>query len=143
MQIREIMTRDVEVVHPDTPLKEVAKAMKSLNVGMVPVCDREELVGMVTDRDIMVRATAQGWEPAKTCADRVMTKEIVYCFDDQDVKDATRLMEEKQIRRLPVLSRNKRHVGVVSLGDIAVRMGDRKTAGKTIRHVSEPAQPNR
>jgi CBS domain-containing protein len=141
MQLKDVMTREVEVIRPDATLHEAAEKMKTLDVGPLPVCDRDRLVGMITDRDITVRATAQGWVPGLTKVRDVMTQDVTYCFEDQDVEEAARLMEEKQIRRLVVLNRDKRLVGIVSLGDLAVRTGDEELAGEVLEEVSEPAAP--
>ena len=143
MQIKDIMTRNIEVIRPDTLLKDAAKKMKTFNVGLLPVCDGEQLVGVLSDRDITIRSAAIGLEPRKTRAGEVMTAEVIYCFDDQDIEEATKLMEKKQIRRLPVLGRDKQLVGLVSLGDVAVRTGNQELAGKTVKQISEPAEPNR
>src|SRR5438046_4099256 len=124
MKIQKLMTPKVEVIHPDTPLQQAAATMKRLDVGMLPVCDGERLVGMLTDRDITVRATAEGRDPNSTRVREVMSPDVVYCFEDQDVQDAARVMEDRQIRRLVVLNRDKRLVGIVSLGDLAVHTED-------------------
>ena len=100
MLLRDVMTRHVEVIHPDATLREAAQKMKTLDVGPVPVCDGERLQGMLTDRDITIRATAEGRDPNTTRVRDVMTPDMVYCFEDQDVREAARIMEERQIRRL-------------------------------------------
>lgn len=138
MKINEIITRDPEVIRPDAVLVDAAQRMNSLDVGMLPVCDGERLVGMITDRDITVRGVAQGHDPKTARVQEVMTPEVIYCFDDEDVKDVAKTMEEKQVRRLPVLNRDKRLVGIVSLGDLAVRTGKEKLAGEVLERVSEP-----
>jgi CBS domain-containing protein len=143
MHLKEIMTRDVEVVRPDATLQEAAGRMKALDVGVIPVCDGEHLMGMLTDRDITVRATAAGRDPRTTHVRDVMTPDVVYCFEDQDVTEAQRLMQERQIRRLLILNRDKRLAGVVSLGDLAVKAGADKVGGAVLERVSEPAQPKR
>lgn len=143
MQVTEIMTRDAEVIPSEFFVKDAAKKMQQLDVGFLPIRDGDRLVGMITDRDITVRAVAEGRDPTKTPVKDVMTPEVVYCFEDQDVSEAAKLMRDKQIRRLPVLNREKRLVGVVSLGDVAVHTGEEKLAGETIKEVSEPAEPNR
>jgi CBS domain-containing protein len=143
MQLREIMTPDVEVVDSKAVLKEAAAKMKQLDVGVMPVCDGEKLKGMLTDRDITVRATAEGRNPSKTKVSEIMSTDLAYCFEDQEVEEAVSLMEVKQIRRLPILSRDNRLVGIVSLGDIAVHAGDKNLAGDTLQEVSEPAAPKR
>jgi len=143
MQLKDVMTRDVEVVHPNATLEEAAAKMDSLDIGPLPVCDGNRLVGMVTDRDITVRATAAGKDPRTTQVREVMTDDVVYCFDDDDTNEAARLMEEQQIRRLVVLDRDKRLVGIVSLGDLAVATQDDQLSGEVLARVSEPAEPDR
>ena len=143
MQVSEIMTSHVEVIHPDATLKEAAEKMSRLEIGPLPVCDGERLVGMLTDRDITIRATAQGRDPNTTKVREAMTAEVVYCFADQEVEIAAQMMEMRQIRRVPVLTRDKRLVGIVSLGDLSVETQNEKLAGRTLEGVSEPGKPNR
>lgn len=143
MRLGEVMTRDVEVVGSDAPLTEAAAKMKDLDVGLIPVCEAGELKGALTDRDITVRATAEGCNPSKTKVSDIMSREIVYCFEDQEIEEAMSLMEAKQIRRLPILSREKRLVGIVSLGDLAVHAGQNEMLGETLKEVSRPAIPRR
>ena len=143
MQLKDVMTRDVEVIHPNATLEEAAAKMDALNVGPLPVCDGDRLVGMLTDRDVTVRATAAGRDPKTTRVREVMTDEVVYCFEDQDTNEAARIMEEKQIRRLVILNRDKRLVGIVSLGDLAVTTQDDQLSGGVLERVSEPAEPER
>ena len=143
MRVAEIMTRDPEVLPADFILKDAALKMQQLDVGMLPISDGDRLVGMLTDRDITLRATAEGRDPTKTRVREVMTPEVVYCFEDQDVSEAAKLMQEKQIRRLPILNREKRLVGIVSLGDVAVHSSAEKIVSETIKGVSEPAEPKR
>jgi len=112
--------------------------MKDLDVGPLPVCEGDRLVGMVTDRDITVRAVAEGCDSRTTTVRDVMTSDVVYCFENQDVEEAARLMKEHQVRRLIVLSRDKRLVGIVSLGDLAVETGDEHLTGRTLEEVSLP-----
>jgi len=144
MQVREVMSRGVECVRPEDTVATAASRMKELDVGAMPVCgDDQRLVGMITDRDITVRATAGGKDPSGTYVRDAMTPDIVYCFEDQDVREAARMMKEHQIRRLVVLNRDKRLVGIVSLGDLAVDTGDEQMAGKALERISEPAQAHR
>jgi CBS domain-containing protein len=143
MQIREIMTPRVEVIHPDATIEEAAEKMKRLDVGPLPVCDGERLLGMITDRDITVRATSEGRDPRTTRVRDIMTGEVFYAFDDQDVREAAEIMQRAQIRRLPIVNRDKRLVGIVSLGDVAVQTGDEELAGEVLEDVSEPTQPRR
>jgi CBS domain-containing protein len=142
MKVKEVMTRGVEVIHPEATVKEAAEKMKKLDVGPLPVCDNDRLLGMLTDRDVTLRATAEGRDPAQLKVSDVMTPGVEYCFEDDDVREAAKHMETKQIRRLPVLNRDKRLVGIVSLGDMAVD-GDEKLAGKALKGISEPAEPKR
>ena len=143
MQVREIMTPNVEVVYPDATLKEAAEKMSQLDIGPLPVCDGERVVGMLTDRDITVRVTAQGRDPNTTKVREAMTSEVVYCFEDQNVQTAAQMMEMRQIRRVPVVNRDKRLVGIVSLGDLSVETQDQHLASKTLEGISEPGKPNR
>ena len=136
--VRDIMTTEAHCIAPDETLAEVAKLMGDLDVGSFPVCDNDRLIGMITDRDIAVRAVARGEDPQKATAREVMTPEIVYVFDDQDVEEAARLFEAKKIRRLPVLSRAKRLVGIISIGDLAVNAST-SLGGEVLKEVSEPS----
>jgi CBS domain-containing protein len=123
-------------VRPDELLQEVAEKMEVLEVGALPVCDGDQLIGLLTDRDITVRATAAGCDPAMTQVCDVMSTNLVYCFEDQDVTEAAKLVEVQQVRRLPVLNRHHRLVGIVSLDDLATG-GDVKLAGETLKEVSK------
>src|SRR3712207_742027 len=142
MKLREIMTPNVQVVSPEATLEEAASLMRELDVGPLPVCDGRRVHGMITDRDVTVRATAEGRDPTTTRVRDVMTPEVIFAYDDQDVREAARLMQEKQIRRLLVLDRNKDLVGIVSLGDLAIETGDDKLSGQTLESISEPSSPS-
>ena len=144
MQIREIMTRQVDVIRPDASVRDAALKMKELDVGAIPVCDGQKLAGLVTDRDITVRAVAEGRNPSEVQVAEVMSSDIAYCFEDETVEQAANLMESKQIRRLPILDRNKELAGIISLGDISVRTeGSRQKdlAAEALEEISEPAKP--
>lgn len=144
MRVNQVMTRGVECVRPYDTIAAVAQRMAELDVGALPVCgDDDRLKGIVTDRDITVRATAGCCDPGGTYVKDVMTPNSIYVFDDQDVTEAARLMRESQVRRLTVLNRAKRLVGIVSLGDLAVDTHDERLAGATLEAVSEPAAPRR
>jgi CBS domain-containing protein len=143
MQVKDVMTKGVEVVRPDATLEEAAKKMKSLDIGPLPVCDGEKLVGMLTDRDITVRATAEGRDPKQTQVKEVMSKELIYCVEDENVEEAAKLMQSKQIRRVPILNRDRQLVGMLSLGDLAQRTQDSRLAGKTLEEVSTPGKSSR
>jgi CBS domain-containing protein len=138
MKVCEVMTRGAACTHPEATLQEAAERMKSLDVGALPVCHNDKLVGMLTDRNIAIRSVAEGQDPWTDKVRDIMTPEVFYCFEDQDVSDVAELMQAKQVRRLPVLNRDKRLVGIVSLGDLAVRTGNEQLAGKTLEEVSEP-----
>jgi CBS domain-containing protein len=139
MQVKDVMTRGAECISPDETLQEAARKMKNLDVGALPVCDRDRLAGMVTDRDIVVRAVAEGRDPRTVRIRDAMTEGVTYVFEDDDINEAARLMRQKQIRRLVVLNRDKRLAGIVSLGDLAVETGDEHLAGRTLEDVSQPA----
>jgi CBS domain-containing protein len=143
MDLREIMTRNVEVVNTGASLLDAARKMKDLDVGLIPVCDGDRLKGVLTDRDITIRATAHGRDPAKTKVSEVMTTDLAYGLEDQEVEEAVSVMEARQIRRLPVVNLDKRLVGIVSLADIAVHVGDRDLSGETLEEISAPAEPKR
>jgi len=144
MQVREARTAGDECVRPNDSIASAAQRMKDLDVGALPVCgDDDRLVGIITDRDITTRATAVCCNPSGTLVRDIMTPDIIYVFEDQDVTEAARLMKENQIRRLVVLNRDKRLVGIVSLGDLAVDTRDDELVGATLEAVSEPAEPRR
>jgi len=138
MQVRDVMTKGAECVRPSNSLQEAAQKMKNQDVGPLPVCDNDRLMGLITDRDIVVRAVAEGCDPRTTTVQNVMTPDVLCCYEDQDVQEAAQLMCEQQVRRLVVLNRDKRLVGIVSLGDLAVETGDEKLVGKTLEQVSMP-----
>jgi CBS domain-containing protein len=119
MKIREAMTPDVRVASPEQTIQQAARIMADLDAGVLPVGENDRLVGMITDRDIAIRAIAEGKGPDAKVRD-VMTKDVKYCYDDQEVDEVIRDMADLQVRRLPVLNRDKRLVGIVSLGDIAI-----------------------
>jgi CBS domain-containing protein len=139
MLISEIMTRDVESIGPDDTLQEAAMRMKEFGVGPLPVCQNQSVVGMVTDRDITLRAVAKGLDPATTPVRDVMSEEIVCCFEDQNVELAARLMESKQIRRVLVVDRDKKLVGIITLADLSAEAVDTQRAGEILHEVSEAA----
>ena len=143
MTIRDIMTPDVECVWPDDTLQEAALKMKELDVGPLPVCDRDHIAGMLTDRDITVRAVAEGRDPKSTRARDVMTRDVIYCYEDEDAEEAARLMQARQVRRILVLNRNKRLVGIVSLADLGAGTGDPQRIGEVLQDVSERPVPGR
>jgi CBS domain-containing protein len=139
MKISEILTPDPICVTPETTLAQAAQKMKTLDVGMLPICENDRLVGTITDRDITVRAVAVGYNPNTSTVREAMTREMIYCFDDEDIAEAALLMESRLVRRLPVINRDKRLVGIVSLGDLAVRTHRERLVGEVLEGISEPA----
>jgi len=138
MKLSEIMTREVAVIQPDDSLQFAAKKMRDRDIGFLPVCDGDELLGVLSDRDITIRALAEGMDVSVMLGRDLMTTPAIYCFDDQDVDEAAKIMAENQIRRLVVLSReDKRLVGVISLGDLA-RNGTTDVSGNVLKRVSAP-----
>ena len=139
-KISDFMTRNVQVVRPDESLQRAAQVMDDLNVGSLPVCDHSGLVGMITDRDITVRATSAGL-PANTLIGDVMTGHARWCTSEQTVQEAMQQMADVQIRRLPVLDAQRQVVGIVSLGDLATRHQGHVAAA--LRRISDPSMPDR
>jgi CBS domain-containing protein len=143
MLIKDIMTRHVECVSPEDTLQAAARKMRDLDVGPMPVCGPDgKLAGMLTDRDITVRATADGKDPSKCKVREAMTPQVICVYEDQDTGEVARQMKEKQIRRLLVLNRDKKLSGIVSLGDLSVD-ADKRQAGEVLKDVSAPAEPRR
>jgi CBS domain-containing protein len=136
MRVSEAMTRDVRVANPGQTIRDVAKIMAEIDAGSMPVGEDDRLVGIITDRDIAIRAVAAGKGPDTPVRD-VMSKEVKYCFEDEDLDHVAKNMGDIQVRRLPVVNRDKRLVGIVSLGDIA-QTEDAETTGETVAKVSEP-----
>ena len=136
MKVKEVMTREVEFIQPNDSLQTAAQKMRDRDIGFLPVYEGDEVVGVVTDRDIVIRGIVGGMNPEAIVGREMVTSPVIYCFDDQDVEDAARLMRQNQIRRLIVLDRNNNQpVGVVSLGDLAGTVND-KTSGKVLHSVS-------
>jgi len=138
MQVFEAMTPNVVSVLPDTTLVDAALAMKNLDVGPLPVVEEGCLVGVITDRDITVRATAEGWDPRTARVREAMSREVVTCREGDDVRNAARLMQDTQLRRLLVVDGEGNLTGIVSLGDLVLQTGDDRLAGETLERVSEP-----
>lgn len=136
MQVRDVMTRDAKLAHCDDTLRRAAQTMKECDCGILPVADGDRLVGMITDRDIAVRCVAEGKGPEAKVRD-AMTGEVKYCFDDQDIDQVCRNMSQIQVRRLPVLNRDKQLVGIVSLGDLARREPE---SAKALQGIAQPGR---
>jgi CBS domain-containing protein len=136
MKVKQAMTSEVRVASPDQTIREAAQLMAELDAGALPVAENDRLVGMITDRDIAVRAVAEGL-PADTPISEIMSHEVLYCYEDQALDDVARNMGQVQVRRLPVVNRDKRLVGIVSFADLA-RTEQPTTVGRAVSHVSEP-----
>ena len=136
MKINKCMTRDVQLTSPTQSIREAAKKMAEIDAGSLPVADDNRLVGMITDRDIAIRAVAEGKSP-DTPVSEVMSKEVLYCFDDQELEEVSRNMADVKVRRLPVLNRDKKLVGIVSLGDLSQKEQPEATA-KAVTNISKP-----
>src|SRR5262249_47173066 len=134
MKVSEVMTKDVHLLRPDQTIREAARKMAEEDVGALPVAERDHLVGMVTDRDIAIRAVAEG-KDSDTKLREVMSPEVRYCFEDEELDHVSKNMGQIQMRRLPVMNRQKRLVGILSLGDMATK-GDQKHAGKALEGIS-------
>lgn len=135
MLVNECMTRDVKLVSPGETIQDAARIMAEIDAGVLPVTDGDRLIGVITDRDIAIRAIAKGLGP-ETPVKSVMSREVLYCFDDEEIDEVADNMANIQVRRLPVVDRDKRLVGIISLGDIALT--DERTAGEAIAGIAEP-----
>jgi len=143
MKIKDLMTKNPQTVQMSEALVDVAAKMKRLNVGFMPVMDGDTLVGVITDRDIAIRAVAENLLPAETSAADIMSTDVHVVSPETDLQEATNIMEDFQIRRLPVIDENGSLVGICSLGDIAVRSGDLEKAGEALEEISEPSRPRK
>lgn len=139
MKVRDLMSQNVQWVDPNQSLEEVAKVLASSNIGSVPICQGKEILGMVTDRDILVRAIANGKDPKRTKVNEIMTKEVQSVSPDTDIHQASDLMADKQIRRLPVIENNQL-VGYLAIGDIAIQSIHVNEAGDALSSISEGIQ---
>jgi CBS domain-containing protein len=137
MKVYDIMSSDVQLITPDDTIQAAAQKMAEADVGFLPVGENDKLVGMVTDRDIALRAVARGKNPASTRVREIMTDKVLYCLEDEDVEEAADTMSNLKIRRLPIVDDDKRLVGVLSLGDIAFKHKG-SIAGTTLAHVCDP-----
>jgi CBS domain-containing protein len=141
MKIRDVMTPDAVAALPETTLMAAAEMMRLLNVGSLPVIEGERIVGIVTDRDIVVRGLALGFNPRTATVADVMTRNVQTCSVDDDVEEIARQMRDLQVRRLLVVDENERLLGIVSLGDLAMEMEDQALAGRVLEGISEPPVP--
>lgn len=137
-KVREIMTKEFKFIEPTMMVQEAAQLMNELNIGFLPVREDNKLIGTITDRDITIRCTAQGYEPSKTPVSKVMTPKCLYCYADSEVEELAMNMGKNQIRRLPVLNEEKELVGVVSLGDFVFK-GSKYCASEALYGISQKA----
>lgn len=140
-KLRDLMTRDVEVARPEDTLRDCAEKMRSLNVGSLPVLDGQRLTGMITDRDIVVRAIAMGHNPETSRVRDAMSPEVFALNESASLREAAEMMKEHQVRRLPVVDDNQRLIGIIALGDLAQEASDR-ISGETLEAISEPTSPS-
>jgi CBS domain-containing protein len=139
MLLREMMTRSVEQITPQASIKEAAVRMREHDIGVLPVCEGNRMMGIITDRDIAMRAVAEGRDPKQTPVREAMTPNVTGCSEDDTVEAAIELMEQKQIRRVVVCDRNQRPVGIISLADIATRLHDVRVSSEVLEKICEPA----
>lgn len=143
MQLRDIMTKGFQMIDHSESVRRAAELMRDLDVGMLPVLEENQLVGTITDRDITVRATATGASPDEIPVGNIMSRGVIFGYEDDDAQSAAATMEEKQVRRLLVLDHGDKCVGVVSIGDLALRGSDQALSGEVLQGVSQPgAQPS-
>jgi CBS domain-containing protein len=135
MKIKDVMTHDVSFVAPDAPIVEIAQRMRDEDIGAIPVTENDRIIGMVTDRDIVVRGIASGSMETAT-ARSVMSPRVLYCYEDQSVNEILENMGEQQVRRMPVVNRDKRLVGVVSIGYLS--QASQRKAGESLKEISQP-----
>jgi CBS domain-containing protein len=136
MRVSEAMSRDVRIASPEQTICEAARMMGEIDAGVLPVGEKDRLVGIITDRDITVRAVAEDKPPSTKVRD-VMSREVLYCYDDQEIDEVATNMGDEQVRRMPVVNRDKRLVGIVSLCDVA-QTGNATTTGRAVADISAP-----
>ena len=136
MRVSEAMSREVRLAAPGQSIRDVAKIMAEIDAGSMPVGENDRLVGMITDRDIAIRAVALGKGPETPVRDVMSTDQVLYCFEDEELEHVAKNMGDEQVRRLPVVNRDKRLVGIVSLGDVSQK--EKRAAGKAVSGVSRP-----
>lgn len=137
MKAKDVMSSQPEFLPPSTTLEEAAKLMKSHDYGFIPVGENDRLIGTVTDRDIAIRAVAQGKDPKTTTLRDIMSKDVLFCFEDDDLQKVADKMEEAQVRRMIVLNKDKRMTGIISLGDVATKCKDAKLCSELTEAVSQ------
>ena len=136
-KLKDLMSRDVKVISPEMSIREAAVQMRDGDFGMLPVGENDRMIGTITDRDIAMRAVAEG-KDCNTKVRDVMTEGVAWVFDDQSVEEVAQMMSKHQVRRLPVVDRNKRLVGIVALGDFAVELSQIQPAAQALSEISKP-----
>ena len=137
-QLKDLMSRDVKVIGPDATIREAARTMRDGGFGMLPVGENDRMIGAISDRDIAIRAVAEGRSP-DTKVREIMSASLYWAYDDETVEHAAKIMSEHQVRRLPVVNREKRLVGIVALGDFAVDSSEIRPAAAALAKISEPS----
>jgi len=140
MQVREAMTKDVRLATPGQSIRDAARLMSECDAGILPVGENDRIVGMISDRDIAIRAVAKGLGPDTPVRDVMSTEKVLYCFEDDDVDDVAKNMGEVKVRRLPVMDRDKRLVGIISIGDVSKK--ETRAAGKSMEQITEKGGPH-
>lgn len=143
MLVKEIMTRGVEAISPDATVVDVAKKMRSLNIGSLPVREGDEVLGIVSKKDIVYRCIAEDWDAGTTAVSEIMTTELAACCEDSSIEEAAQILEDKQLHRLLVLDSDDNLCGIFSLSDIAVKAHSEHLSWEVLEHISEPACPRR
>ncbi len=138
-KIKDVMSPNFKFMAPDSPVAQVAQQMRDMDCGFMPLAENDKMIGMITDRDITIRAVAEGKNPAEVKARDIMTAKTYYCYDDQDVEEVCNNLGEIQVRRLPVVNRDKRLVGIVSMGDLA-QSASRPNVGQTEQQITAELQ---
>jgi CBS domain-containing protein len=139
-RVKDLMSRDVKVISPDMTIGEAAKQMRDGNFGMLPVGEDDRMIGTISDRDIAIRAVAEGKDDGTKVRD-VMSEGIAWAYEDETVEEAATIMSKRQVRRLPVVNRDKRLVGIVALGDFAVESSEIQPAAQALSEISKPSHP--
>ena len=137
-KLKDLMSRDVKVISPDMSIREAAKQMRDGDFGMLPVGENDRMIGTISDRDIAIRAVAEG-KGADTKVRDVMSDGVAWAYEDNSVEEAVKIMSERQVRRLPVVDRDKRLVGIVALGDFAVQSSEIRPAAQALSEISKPS----
>jgi len=139
MKIHEIMTRNVECISPSIPISKAAEKMRDHDIGFLPICEHDRVIGTVTDRDITIRSVAQGRDPRLAPVSEIMTQTVFSCYEDDDIETVAKTMQDDEVRRMLIFDRSDKLIGIVSLGDIARAAGERNLAGETLGGIAEAA----